>query len=374
MNNNICFQTSNICERRSIDIVNIHRYLRENGYNVTSDIDGCDYIIFYGCAFNQTKEDESRSKVEYLLKTKKETPVIIMEGIADIRGDYFIKQFNVNPDNIIKHQECQKLDHFFNKKIPWDRFMYSDGLLSIRKGGIWRVQVCHGCNSNCSYCGDKKIVKNIVSKPFTQIANEIKEGLENGYTKIELLGDDVGAYGLDIDSTLISILEYLAQLEADLKADISVSMQEINIKYLIKYKEELKELLPRLKLDNIVIGFQSGNDRILKLMKRGYNREDIFPLLILFQENNVRMRFHAIIGFPTETFQEASETMGFIGANIFDSGTIFIYQDRNYSPATDILPKQTKQEIEIKINSAIQTLPNYGYKTEKQADKIRVWR
>src|ERR1039457_4703663 len=101
------------------------------------------------------------------------------------------------------------------------------------------VRVCKGCDSYCTYCGDKIVVGTLMSKPFEECISEVKKGLSLGHKKIHLIGDDIGAYGLDIGSSISELLKSIVGLGRDFK----LSLDEVNIKYLIKNQRGFEKIL-----------------------------------------------------------------------------------------------------------------------------------
>jgi radical SAM protein with 4Fe4S-binding SPASM domain len=138
-------------------------------------------------------------------------------------------------------------------------------------------------------------------------------------------------------------------------------MQEVNIRHLIRHAERLEPILGSGKIDFLALAFQHINDRILGLMNRGYSGKDVRKLAALLRKHCVRVHFHAILGFPSETPEELAEDLNFIAEQRFATGSCFLYQRRNYAPAA-LLPEQPEEERKREIlDQARSFLTTHGY-------------
>jgi tRNA A37 methylthiotransferase MiaB len=164
----------------------------------------------------------------------------------------------------------------------------------------------------------------------------------------------VGAWGQDKDDSIINLLNPITNYPVEIK------MQEVNVKWLIKYLKEFEWILKTRKIKQMVVAFQSGNDRILKLMERGYTQKQLRELLDMLVKYNVVMRFHAILDFPSETLNEFGDTMQIIIDYPFRAGSIFKFQSRPNTKAFNM--EQNNYQFHLDINIE-------GYKTTEQEDK-----
>jgi tRNA A37 methylthiotransferase MiaB len=292
-----------------------------------------------------------------------------LEGIADTKGEE-LKAGNIyNPEKIIGRGEYKNLDKFFARKCLFEDIGEINKPYGRDKGNHI-VQICRGCNDRCSYCGDKPIVKNLHSKSLSNCIAEVKRGIELGYRRIDLLGDDAGAYGIDLNLSIFDLLKEIIKL----RGDFEVTIREINIKYLVRDLGALDKILAYKKIPWLCIGLQSGNDRILQLMDRGYLREEVEELLKLLSRHKVKKRFIAIVGFPTETFPEFNDTLSIIKKGDFCSGILFKYEDREYAPAYKILPKVSEYEKNRRMDIANRILSKDNFLYLKLPDRNIVWK
>ncbi|MDR1535508.1 MAG: radical SAM protein [Planctomycetota bacterium] len=349
---------SNICGRRGLDVKRLESYLRANDYEVEFEAEKGDLLLFLGCAFNRSCEETSLESLRRLaLRFKK---VFVLEGIGMTVSPENLRRAAGKKIAVIPLDRMEELDcHFFRKK-RWPDIGEENRSHIHGEDGMWDVQVGHGCRDRCSYCGDKMVVGDLRSKPLPAIVEECRRGLGQGYRKIRLLGDDVGAAGLDRDYGLVDLLDQVTALPG---LD-SLSLEEINIKYLILNLDRLGPLLSRNVLKYLALAFQHVSDEILGRMERGYTGQELDALVVLLIRAGVTLRFHAIIAFPGETVVQLRELLDFIIRCRLPAGSIFIFQVRPYAPAASFKGQFTEAEIKGKIAFVSSYLGESGYRVE----------
>jgi len=221
------------------------------------------------------------------------------------------------------------------------------------------IRVSWGCTGNCTYCGSKKAVGAHVSKPIEQILTEFKKGLRMGYKSFYISAEDVGSYGLDIDSSLPELLDKITEIEGDYE----IFLGGLNPVWVVKYVDSLEKIFKKGKIQHMECPIQSGSSRILKLMHRYSNIEKIkdaynrlrksYPDLLLYP--------HIMLGFPTETDEDAEQTLSFIKEMNFNSGQVFNCSCIPGTEAVDIEPKVPKEVISERTKYVKKFLKREGY-------------
>ncbi|CAK7028094.1 MAG: tRNA-2-methylthio-N(6)-dimethylallyladenosine synthase [Desulfovibrio sp.] len=325
----VAFAYSGVCARRGLELVRVRRYLERNGYATVDYPEPADILFFYGCAINRDNEMASLAMLTRLAREFSE--IFVLGGVVEICP---ARDLAAAASSTIVHRvslrRCEDLDPFFARSVPFAQMKKSN--FSFFLPEHWSIQVGRGCNSRCSYCGDKKIVGPLQSVPREEIVRQFREGLERGHTRFDLVGDDVGAWGMDLRDGLCPLLKELAAHDGD----FSISMQEVNIRHLIRSMHDFEQVLATGKLDSMALAFQHVNDRILKLMNRGYDGKGVRKLASLLREHDIRVHFHAILGFPTESRAEMGENLDFMASHRFATGSYFLYQAREYAPSSKL--------------------------------------
>lgn len=203
--------------------------------------------------------------------------------------------------------------------------------------------ISRGCTKNCSYCAIKKAIGPLISKPLDQCVKEFKKGLSLGYKDFVITADDVGAYGLDINSSFPKLLGKITSVEGD----YNIEIQGLHPVWIVKYIDELEGILKRRKIKIIICPIQSGSSRLLKLMHRYHNTEKMKEVFLRIKKSfpDLSLETNYLVGFPTETDEDVEETLSFIKQVNFDACYVFPFSCKTGTMAEKIEPKIQKQEI-----------------------------
>ena len=235
---------------------------------------------------------------------------------------------------------------------------------------------CRGCFGGCSYCAIQRAIGPLKSCSQEEVLNQFNIGLNAGYKDYVILGDDVGAYGLDINSTFPDMLRWLLEesdnlgvasslgKNEDMRVDFHI--EEIHPKWLVMYEKEILNILKLNKVRSMLCPVQSGSNRILELMNRGHTGESIEAVLSLIRSINpgIQITTQIIVGFPSETDYDFNATLDFIVRNHFNGVTIFPYHEKENVSSVRIVPKISDDSIEKRINKAIRYLKNNKIKVQ----------
>jgi tRNA-2-methylthio-N6-dimethylallyladenosine synthase len=207
------------------------------------------------------------------------------------------------------------------------------------------VQISIGCNCACSYCIVPSTRGREVSRPADEIVSEVERVAADGVREITLLGQNVCSYGRDLPKgAKPTFAELLAMVDAvdgverirytsphpkDIRADVISAHAE----------------LPSV-CEHIHLPLQSGSSRILKAMRRTYNRERYLDRVAMIRElvPDCALTTDIIVGFPGETEADFDETLEVVDAVGYDSAFTFIYSPRRETEAAE-LPGQIPHEV-----------------------------
>ncbi|MBO8166272.1 MAG: tRNA (N(6)-L-threonylcarbamoyladenosine(37)-C(2))-methylthiotransferase MtaB [Kosmotoga sp.] len=203
-----------------------------------------------------------------------------------------------------------------------------------------------GCLNRCAYCrirlarGSK-----IESKPLELVADEFLGLLKAGFKEIVLTGINIGYYGYDSDSTLVKLLKRLLSEDGSWRIRLSSLDPRLISPELIQLIAENSEKIAQ----HVHLSLQSGSDRVLKLMRRGYTRSEYKSIVNAFRKINPLFSFttDVIVGFPGETEEDFKETLEFIRELEFLKIHIFRFSPRPGTEAahmTHQIPGHIKKE------------------------------
>lgn len=195
------------------------------------------------------------------------------------------------------------------------------------------IKIEDGCESHCTYCIIPKARGKIRSKPFDDVINEVKKLTEGGCREIVLTGIETGSYGRDIGSSLAELLEEIDKIEGIGRIRLGSLDPSIMKPDFVKRIAAIKSLAHHFH-----ISMQSGSNSVLRLMKRKYNAEMALASINALREAmpDVCFTTDIIVGFPSESEENFSETIEFAKKARFLMMHVFPYSKRSGTPAAEM--------------------------------------
>lgn len=183
------------------------------------------------------------------------------------------------------------------------------GLPRIRKSPIIGIlPISSGCDSICTFCSTRLVKGVHKSYPVEALEAEVKSMVAEGCKEVWITGQDTGCYGLDIDTTLPELLKKLCAVPGDFRIRLGMA----NPKHMKKYVEDLIALYQLPKMFRFIhIPVQSGNNDVLRAMKRDYTVEDYQRIVDELRSAmpDITVSTDIIVGFPGETEEQFHDTL-----------------------------------------------------------------
>lgn len=206
------------------------------------------------------------------------------------------------------------------------------------------VSIMEGCSKYCSFCVVPYTRGEEVSRPVTDVLDEVRGLVAQGVREIQLLGQNVNSYRGEIEgdvADLAELLHYVAAIDGVGRIRFTTSHPIDFTDSLIQAYAQIPQLVDQLHLP-----VQSGSDRVLAMMKRGHTVLEYKSRIRALRKvrPNISLSSDFIIGFPGETEADFAGTVGLIEALGFDHSYIFLYSARPGTPAAD-LPDDTPMEV-----------------------------
>lgn len=386
------------CSRRELELEQMRDFLRGNEFLVSDDdwsVDkNADLILLSTCGFTKAAEDFGFETLHRINREKKPSAEVVLCGCipkinpervrAEFSGATFSPQSYSRLDEIIAAR--QPFDHFRRPNILSRKRFQSSLRDDLRKGlqliqtfdgsfaglqslarrlghGVtrrlirWRhanldsartfyIQIQEGCSMECSYCSIKTAIGKLRSKPLEAVLEDFQKGLQLGYTEFQFVGDNAGSYGLDIGTNLGNLLSRLATLQEEFKLDLT----DINPAYLRIIAEPAIALAASGRLARLYVPIQSGNPRILKLMRRSGEIEGVKATLKRISSAvpshcSFKLGTSIIVGFPSETSEELQQTIDFCKEVRFDWVWCHSFSARPETPAANMNDQVAPDEI-----------------------------
>jgi MiaB/RimO family radical SAM methylthiotransferase len=323
----IFIQIVGCCRRRSLDATRLAEYFRLNKCEVLEKPDYADYILLVTCAYKKSKEDECFTEIRKFKKNKGE--LIILGCLPGIASERLNKEFN---GKCLVTEKFDEIDRFFPEfKIKFAKVSDGNKEFPFAEKNICFLRISKGCIANCSYCAIPKATGKLVSKPLKDCLKEYVKLVDAGYSEINFCAENVGAYGTDIKSSFEELLKELSKISNNIKWAI----HELHPCWVLKYKKEILDHIKQKRIVNLGCTIQSGSPKILKLMNRFVDLEELKLTLNSFKKINPKLNLytHVLIGFPGETEQDFEKTLQFIKKINFDLVIFYVYTDRDGTPA-----------------------------------------
>ena len=307
-----------------------------------------DITVYNSCAVT----GESVRQLKYSIRKKRKddpnTKIVVTGCAAQIDPELFTDMNEV--DKVIGNSEKRDISkHLFrnNNKLVSDIMTNDDPLNSLSSSFKSKtrafVEIQNGCNHRCTFCVIPYGRGHLRSKSKEQIANEIKNLINCGHKEIILTGVDIASWNKDHnnDTNLSSLIEYILNKVQNLERLRLSSMDVIGFDdRLIELFAQSNKLLPHIHLS-----IQSGDNLILKRMKRRHSREDAIGLWNKLKSKRSDISFGAdlIAGFPTETDEMFQNTISIIEECQLDWIHAFPFSPRPGTPAA----KMPQNDIKI---------------------------
>lgn len=354
------------CQMNVHDSEEIRKYLEMLGFIETKTLENADIVVLNTCAIRENAHDKVFGYLGRCKHLKKEKPNLIIaiggcmsqeEGVVnEIKEkhpyvDIVFGTHNINelPKLIEKAKGKLDVEVYSNEGNVFENVLYSRD----SKITAW-VNIMYGCDKFCTYCIVPYTRGKQRSRKMDKILSEIKTLKEEGYKEITLLGQNVNAYGKDLEdnSSFSQLLEETAK--------IGIERIRFVTSHPWDFTDEMIEVIA--KYDNIMpyihLPLQSGSSKILKLMGRRYTKEAYLDLYQKIKEKipNCAITTDIIVGFPNETEEDFNETLNVVNACKYDGAYTFIYSPREGTPASkikDSVDLKTKEQRLYKLNKLI---------------------
>ena len=315
----------NACGMRKTNVRQYEDILVANGHTLSDDPADCDTILLWTCGFRKDFRDNSLAEIDRYRK-EYSADVVVAGCLPDIDREMLKERFG---GAVIawKEDEAALKEYFGLGRIGkkdvavriGESLVYED-IEKYKKeypdrdasfiDQFNKLFVAEGCRFECSYCSERLAFPPYHSYSLEQIESACRQLIaETGCLQFMLLGDSIGDYGHDIGSSLPELIRRLLSVHSCLK----IGLQGFNPAHFIKFFDDMEEFIGAGAIRHMQLPIQSASERILKLMKRPYCREDIDRVFGFLNEAGfTEFDTHLIIGFPGETEDDFEETIRFI--------------------------------------------------------------
>lgn len=345
------------CQANERDSETLRGMLTLMSYTEVTAPEEADLIIMNTCAIRKNAEDKVFGEIGHLKQLKYENPDLIfvvcgcMAQEEDVVNTILKTHQHIDiifgTHNIHRFPELLIQAHFSKERVvevySKEGEVYENLPVSrVQKAKAW-VNIIYGCDKFCTYCIVPYTRGKERSRLKEDILKEVMTLVEEGYQEVTLLGQNVNAYGkdLNLDYGFAELLEDVA------KTDIP------RIRFMTSHPWDFSDKMVDIiaQYDNIMpfvhLPLQSGSNAILKIMGRRYTTDEYLHVYdaLKAKVKNIAFSTDIIVGFPNETEEQFNDTLKMIEYCQFDNVYTFIYSPRHGTPASKM---EDNIELEVK--------------------------
>lgn len=348
------------CQMNEHDAETLGGLIEKKGFTKADNYNDAQLIVLHTCCIRAKAEDKVIGRIGALSKLKKKRPeMIIAVGGCMTQQEEVAKYIEKRFDKVDIIYGTHNLNEFDNllssamenksqiKSISNADEMDIREYIPITRNDKLKafVNIIYGCNNYCSYCIVPYVRGREKSREVSFIVEEVKDLLDKGFKDITLLGQNVNSYGKDFkDNTNFSML--LKELD---------KLGDYRLRFMSSHPRDFDlELVDTIKntknvCHQIHLPLQSGSDRIIKEMNRGYTKEHYLALTEYIYKvmPEATISTDIIVGFPGETEDDFLDTMDVVENVGYDQAYMFMYSIREGTRAAKMenqVPEETKKE------------------------------
>lgn len=360
------------CQMNTHDSEEISGLLENIGFERVLEETEADVVILNTCAIRENAHDHVfgfLGRLKHLKNSKPDLKIIICGCMAQEPSvieeilkkhtyiDLVFGTHNIHelPNYLMNLGEGLNIEVKSNEGNVYE---IGESFRRDSKYSAW-VNIMYGCDKFCTYCIVPYTRGKERSRKSKDILREVECLKEKGYKEITLLGQNVNAYGNDLEDDL----NFAGLLESVAKTGMT------RIRFVTShpwnFTDEMIDVIS--KYDNIMpyihLPLQSGSDRILKLMGRRYTKEEYLNLYKKIKERvkNAAITTDIIVGFPNESDEDFEETLSVVNECQYDGAYTFIYSPREGTPAAlmeDSISREVKEDRLHRLNEIVNKYSN----------------
>jgi tRNA-2-methylthio-N6-dimethylallyladenosine synthase len=350
------------CQMNMYDSETMCKILLNKGYTQASNLNTADIILINTCAVREKAEEKALSIVGRLADLKKKKPDIItgiIGCVAQERGSNLFKRFPFL-DLILGPRNIHSIDTFISKIEDGGGRVFSadlsDKMMSFtRNNGYLKgrassfLKIMEGCDNFCSYCIVPFVRGREFSLPAREIIAEAEDLISQGVQELTLIGQNVNSYNVKNKArpTFPELLKKLDEIKGLKRLRFVTSHPKDLSDDLIASFGKLRSLCTHIHLP-----FQSGSNKILKRMNRGYTRNSYSDLIRALREvkPDIAITSDVIVGFPGEDSQDFEDTLKLVEDIQFDNLFSFKYSQRSGTRAIQLDNKVGDEEKQRRLS------------------------
>ena len=364
------------CQMNVHDSEEIASRLESLGLTSTDELTNADVIILNTCAIRENAHDKLYGFLGRCKHLKKDRPDVIVGICGCMAQEESVVNEIIEKHSFVNivfgtHNIHELQDLIINRTKKQEISVYScegkvyENIEYKRDSNIkaW-VNIQYGCDKFCTYCIVPYTRGKQRSRKSCEIIKEVQDLKNKGYKEVTLLGQNVNAYGKELDNE-ISFAELLQRV-----SDTGIDRVRFVTSHPWDFTDEMIDTIARN--DNIMpfvhLPLQSGSSRILKLMGRRYTKEEYLELYkkIRTKVKGVSITTDIIVGFPNETEADFQDTLDVVNECKYDSAFTFIFSPRIGTPGAKMEDKVSLEEKEERLQTLNKIINSHSLAANKE--------
>ncbi|WP_022668365.1 tRNA (N6-isopentenyl adenosine(37)-C2)-methylthiotransferase MiaB [Desulfospira joergensenii] len=354
------------CQMNVYDSEKLAGILNSYGFEKTQDMDEADIVVCNTCSIRHKAEEKAFSFLGRFAREKTRRPhlITVMAGCVAqqegkkafdrlphlnlVLGTQAFSRFGAHIDALKSGTQrivdIEESDMIF-EALP-DETCFEENKVSRF------VTIMQGCDNFCTYCVVPYVRGRERSRAPEAILEEIRILARNGIKEVTLLGQNVNSYGIrEQGLSFPGLLEKVSRIEGIKRIRFATSHPKDLSEELIHAVRDIDKVCRHVHLP-----VQSGSDKILKKMNRGYTRETYLSRIRALREAcpDIGLSTDIIVGFPFETKEDFHLTLDLIQEARFDSIFAFAYSDRSSAPAAKFSSQVEETEKKDRLNQLLE--------------------
>ncbi len=379
------------CQMNERDSEQVAHSLIARGYERVAHETEADVVLLNTCSVRDMADQKAVGKMGMLGRLAKERPHMLfgfLGCMAQARGESLLKNLP-HVDLVVGTQKFHRVADYVEELVakktarsaiapyqnramddlrfsivdtaeePGSQSTIRDQQLAPRQSTAF-VSIMQGCNMHCTFCIVPQTRGAERSRTVAEIVGEARELVARGVKEVTLLGQIVNLYGRhefpksDGKSPFVQLLEAVNEIDG-------LERLRFTSPHPIGFRDDLIEAISRLpKLaEHVHLPLQSGSNKILKAMHRGYTAEKYVDLVrrIRHAREGISITTDIIVGFPGETEEDYKQTRDLVEEIQFDNAFVFRYSPRRDTPAAEV-PDQIDEHIKEQRNQDLLRVVN----------------
>ncbi len=353
------------CQMNKLDSELVATRLIDAGWEAATSEDEAGLVLINTCSVRENAEDRVWGRLGALLERKRRDPGLIIGVLGCMAQEHrdFIQKRMPHVDLVCGTNDFGSIDSIVaevrrqrspvlatEQRASGDAVVRNVALRPSRAQAY--VNVIRGCNMPCTYCIVPQTRGAEVSRPVDAIVDEVARLVADGVTEVTLLGQTVDAYGHDLEkgTDLALLLRELHAIPALRRLSFITSHPNFLRPRLMETMAELPRVSRYFHLPA-----QSGSNRMLKAMKRGYSVETYLDRIRTLRSLIPEMEFASdfIVGFPGESEDDHQATLALVEEAQFSQSFVFQYSPRPRTAAAETMVDDVPQETKKRRNHEV---------------------